>query len=147
MFCCTYCTGAGRHIPSRTRPGISVGGLCTKVFGDQPFVILTLAKVLVDNRLRFTSLGRCLCGGCFYGADLSIVNAVTRCLPVTIVVPFIPGLIGGFNGGRLDKFKTFFSTLTTVTYCVVGPEPSRTNVFVFLLFVVNFKCSFISVAG
>lgn len=48
--------------------------------------------------------------------------AVYACLPVTVLVPVVGGLVSGFNGGRLYTFNVNFTTVMDFILFVVGAD-------------------------
>ena len=117
------------------------------MFKSRPFIVLALTGILISGQLQFASLNQYLYKNYFCNTSLSVIGTIAQYLPMAVMIPFVPKLVKKFGKKELSGFGAFFSALAAIACYIIKPRPDQAGIFIFLLFIIGFGYSFVSITN
>ncbi len=114
---------------------------------SRPFIILALTGILISGQLQFTSLNQYLYKNYFCNTNLSILGTIAQYAPMVVMIPITPMLVRRFGKKEISTVGAFLSAAAAVLTAVLRPKPSNAGLYIFLLFVIGFGYSFVSITN
>ncbi len=144
-FLCYGNTKERVHAAQDTQPDMKKTYLA--MFKSKPFLLLALGGILISGQLQFTSLNQYLYKNYFCDTNLSILGTVAQYLPMALMIPFTPKLVRRFGKKELSAAGAFLAALAAVLTAVLRPAPDNAGLYIFLLFIIGFGYSFVSITN
>lgn len=135
------------RVPSEAEPKVDMKKLYAGMFKSRPFIVLALTGILISGQLQFASLNQYLYKNYFCNTSLSVIGTIAQYLPMAIMIPFVPKLVKKFGKKELSGFGAFFSALAAIACYIIKPRPDQAGIFIFLLFIIGFGYSFVSITN
>ena len=83
----------------------------------------------------------------FCNTSLSVIGTIAQYLPMAVMIPFVPKLVEKFGQKGAQRIRSIFSALAAIACYIIKPRPDQAGTFIFLLFIIGFGYSFVSITN